>query len=1222
MIKRSFAILTILFFAFASSTFGASLQGNNASKSSLSNKKKVRVIVELDQEPTIEHAQKARKLFKDLPKSEQDQLEKKAKNNQQEIIKKAEKDQLQLKVLNQFTTVVNGFSASVPYENIKKIAKMDGVAKVYISNEYKRPTTKPQMIYSKELVEAQRVWDNYKLKGEGIVVGIIDTGIDPTHKDLTLSSTKNMKLSKATVQNVIKQNKLTGKFINDKVPYGYNYYDQNDTILDIGSGASMHGMHVAGTVAANGDEQNGGIKGVAPEAQLLALKVFSNDPEYASTYSDIIIKAIDDGIKLGADVLNLSLGSAASFVEPDSPEQMAVKRAANNGIMLAISAGNSGHTTYGWDLNPFATNVDVGTVGAPGLVSEAFTVASFENKFIDLNQLSFTVDGKEDKVAYQPSNAKDPNQYNKTTFDIVNAGLGLPEDIEKVDLKGKYALIQRGKITFVEKMLNAQEAGAEGVIIFNNTDGYISMATDAKIDIPQLGILKADGEKLKAELESGKTAQVSFKGEKQKSANPNEDKMSDFTSWGVTPNLDFKPEITAPGGQILSTFNNNSYGMMSGTSMAAPHVAGGSALLLERLKSTKVAGIERVKLAKNMMMNTALPIIDKGPVNTEMKFNIPYSPRRQGAGLMQLHAALSTPVVVTEKKSNEAKVALKELANNKAAFQLKVKNVTNQAVEYNVALNVQTDLALEGMLGVVKDQLEAQPLKDVVVKINGAETNKVSVPANGESEISVELDASNAKVLSDDGESLVAATSVFPNGYFVEGFVTLKDVKDTNPTISVPYVGFNGKWDQAPIFDEPAWSENSLYGLTSIADEGKQLLGYDATAKNFSPEKVAFSPNGDQTQDLAIPAVSFLRNAKNVEVRVLDRNNKVLRTITKEDDIIKSYFDGGGEEDPYHFDESWGWDGKIGLKTASEGDYLIEVRAVIDYSNAKWQSIKLPIKLDVTAPVLKASFEPTSNSVSIVEATDAKGGSGVKHLDILVDGKSILDKKLSPDTKAFTLPKALSKQQTLNVVAYDYAGNKKDVALQSTVDQTPPDVHVMSPEAIKPVNTREIVVAGYVKEPSGLKSLTIDGKKVEFSFNEEKSEYEFSTTLKYKTDGVKNYKITAVDQKGNNISFSRTVIVDATKAKITVSNVPKSVSKKTKSIKVNVTIEDNFDQINAQLNGNHILTNTFKEPYQMRPYKKTLKGVELKLQDGNNKFVFTVKDLGGNVTTKTIYIKK
>ena len=133
-------------------------------------------------------------------------------------------------------------------------------------------------------------------------------------------------------------------------------------------------------------------------------------------------------------------------------------------------------------------------------------------------------------------------------------------------------------------------------------------------------------------------------------------KMSDFTSWGITPNLDFKPEITAPGGQIYSTANNNEYQIMSGTSMAAPHVSGGSALVLQRVDAEfGLSGAARSKLAKKFLLNTSKQVEFDGAL---------VSPRRQGAGLMQLHAALSTPVTVTDSKSGEAKVALKEVTDN------------------------------------------------------------------------------------------------------------------------------------------------------------------------------------------------------------------------------------------------------------------------------------------------------------------------------------------------------------------------------------------------------------------------------------------------------------------------------------------------------------------------------------------------------------------------------
>ncbi len=196
-------------------------------------------------------------------------------------------------------------------------------------------------------------------------------------------------------------------------------------------------------------------------------------------------------------------------------------------------------------------------------------------------------------------------------------------------------------------------------------------------------MLKSNGDEIAAALQDGQAVTITFEGENATIENPDAGKMSEFTSWGLTPNLDFKPEITAPGGQILSTLNDNEYGIMSGTSMAAPHVAGGGALVLERVDNEfGYENADRVNLAKNLMMNTS----------TQIEFeDALVSPRRQGAGMMQLHAALSTPVVVTESATNEAKVALKEVTENTVSFELTATNYTDEAVSYEANVNVQTD---------------------------------------------------------------------------------------------------------------------------------------------------------------------------------------------------------------------------------------------------------------------------------------------------------------------------------------------------------------------------------------------------------------------------------------------------------------------------------------------------------------------------------------------------
>jgi len=936
-------------------------------------------------------------------------IEGKAIAEQKAVKGKMKDKKIKSKEINDVTTIVNGFSADVKYRDIDQIKAIEGVKSVEVVNEYKRPQEKPDMIYSKELVQAQEAWRNYGYKGEGMVVGIIDTGIDFDHKDMKLTDPSKEKLTKSKVEGLVADNGLPGKFYTDKVPYGYNYFDKNDTVKDLGAGASMHGMHVAGTVAANGDEDNGGIKGIAPEAQLLALKVFSNDQSIGSTYGDIYVKAIDDAIKLGADVLNMSLGSPSGFVNAKSPEQQAVKRATENGVVMSISAGNSTYFGSGY-YYPLTSNPDYGVVGSPSVADESISVASYENTNMVTDGLKYTIDGITNNAAYLSAGQTHPNTVEQKTFDVLAAGLGGPEDFAGKDFKGKYALVQRGTYNFVDKALNAQKAGAAGVIVYNNQEGIVNMASDPAITIPQLFMLKNDGDTLRAALNSGKTVKISFDDVKTSIPNPDAGKMSAFSSWGVTPSLDFKPEITAPGGQIYSTLNDNKYGLMSGTSMAAPHVSGGSALVLERVdKDFGVDDSDRVSLAKNLLMNTSKPVLFDGEF---------VSPRRQGAGLMQINSALTTPVVVTESKSNVGKVALKEVKNGKVTFQLTAKNLTNKTARYNLSINAQTDSPVQNGSDLINAPNDVGALdldKYVDFKINGKAKDQVVVPAKKDVKINITMDAKAAQKY---------LNSKYPNGFWLEGFVQLTDPTDNNPTLTVPYVGFDGQWDKAPIFDKPMWDAKTYYGytgvLTSLSGGDYGFLGGDIKTGDTDPAKIAFSPNGDGVQDDALPILSFLRNAKNVTLYVLDSKKHRVATIVNEGDMYKDAYDSGNGS-MYTLDPNFVWDGKIKGKTAKEGQYYLQVEGVIDYRAAKPQTIELPLKLDVTKPKLDVKFDVKSKNLT-VHASDEKNGSGLSYWDVFVDGKSVTNKAYFSEADTNFNVGDIS-GHTVQVVAFDNAGN-------------------------------------------------------------------------------------------------------------------------------------------------------------------------------------------------------
>ncbi|WP_419961111.1 S8 family serine peptidase [Psychrobacillus sp. BM2] len=1222
-LKRTLLITTAFMLSFSPAAFGMTGSGANiASKKNLPSlelqkpelnlperlvnpedpDEKVRIIVELEQAPTIEKATKKGVLYKQLKPSERESLEATVTDEQIDVQDSITDTAPSIEYLENFTTVFNGFSAEVEAKYVDEIADTAGVKAVYESTEYARPTEKPEMKYSKELVQAHEAWNDYGKTGEGMVVGIIDTGIDPSHKDMVLTNDSTGEITKSEVSALLADGSIKkGEYFTSKVPFGWNYMDGNNEILDIGPDASMHGMHVAGTVGANGDEENGGIKGVAPEAQLLALKVFGNDPGFASTYGDIYVKAIDDSLKLGVDVINMSLGSTAGYVDANNPEQQAVKRATENGVLVSISAGNSALFGDGY-FYPYAENQDYGLTGSPSVSKESLGVASFENSTLTAYSYAYQIDGVEaGRALYLLANNADPLKKLSGKVGVIDAGLGKPEDFAGKDFKGKIALIKRGDIGFVDKGINAQAAGAAGVIIYNNAAGTINMASDPGITIPYMFSLKADGDALKAALSGGKSVTVQYDGQFTNTANPTAGLMSDFSSWGPTPNLDFKPEITAPGGNIFSTLNNDKYGLMSGTSMAAPHVSGGAALILERVDGDfGVTGSDRVQLAKNLLMNTAKPVVFAEYRDGTNEY---VSPRRQGSGLMQLANALETDVVVTETTTGEAKVALKEIKDNKFTFTLKAKNFSNEEKTYNVNTQVQMDAPAPAGGGLYVND----PNNDgQFVLIEGEEVEitapeSVTIPGNGTTDISISVDVTFMAELFE---------SVYTNGFFVDGFVTLTDTEEDatgNVPLTVPFFGFNGEWDDAPIFDYFAWDPMYYWGYTALADEQGMFIDGGG---NFDTSRFGFSPNGDGVRDKAIPAFSLFRNAKEFKVEVLDSDRNKLRTIKTSKNLTKHYI----STNPYTYNTSYGWDGKINNKAAADGDYIIQLSGVIDFEGAEWQSIQFPVKVDTVAPTADVEFDPETKTVTIANLSDTEGGTGADYWQVLVNGKIVTD-ELSVLDSEIVVDSITNKDSNITVKVWDAAGNFKNYSfdLESEEETENPVIFIDTPEFFDAFDTNEILVSGHVDDASKILSVTVNGEEAEF----DGINFTYTLTL---DDGVKDVIVATEDEFHNSMQITRKIFVDTQVPSVQVkNNYPKNT--KSETVKVNVTVADNFDEISLYVNGDERFAQALSEPYKMDGFSKEIE-VDLALVNGNNEFTFEVEDLVGHKTTETITINK
>lgn len=1166
---------------------------------------KVRIIVEVEGQTPVEYATKAGKLYKELSEDTKSSIVSKLQKQQNNVKDKMKSKNIKMTHKLSFSTAFNGFSGEVQYADIAKIEAIAGVKNVYLANEYNRPEETPDMKTSHNYIQSNQTWADAKLKGEGMVVSVIDTGVDPSHKDFVLSDNSTAELTKAETDALVEEEGLKGKFYSDKVPYGYNYYDQNEQILDLGPDASMHGMHVAGTVAANGDVAAGGIKGVAPEAQVLGMKVFSNDPNFPSTWSDVYLAAIDDSIKLGADVLNMSLGSTASFYEAESAENLAITRAVDNGIVASISAGNSGHIGYGWD-DPFLKNPDIGVVGAPGLNTDSIQVAASGNDAF-LYQHAFTLDGSDSSfVGYGIDDWTELASNENLELVSLGGKLGKPEDYKGVDVSGKVVVVKRGELSFYDKTQYAAEAGAAGIIVYNN-GGSTFFENQGGWHVPFMLIQTQEGLDLEAAIAAGNTKLNVSQASKKEDAEMG--RMTDFTSWGTTPSLEFKPEITAPGGKITSTLNDNKYGVMSGTSMAAPHVAGGSALVQQYLQSderfSELSAGERTRLAKVLLMNTADSIDD---LNGQ-----PFSPRRQGAGMMQTYSAVDTPAVVVDSETGEGKVELKDFTAKQFDMTLTATNLSDKEVTYSVDTSVLTDYFYQVDGDEDRNALIAADMLDAVV--NAPET--VTVPAGESVDFTVSVDLENAKIPGQDKDGKETSYDL-KEDIFVEGFVTLTDADGAEdgelvPTLNVPYMGFYGEWDRPEIVDGfQDLGEAKYFGVKGFND---MLFGEEGNFTSLVPGKEFYpvSPNGDGFYDDVYPLPAFLRNAAEVQYNVLDENGKFLRRVLMEKDVVKTYYDAGSGS-YYSFNPVRSWDGTVKSETVKDGLYYYEMKSVVDYEGAEWQSKKIPVYVDTTAPEVTASFDSETATISW-EAKEE--GTGVESYVVFVNGK--LTQTVAAEVTSVQLENVPEKA-LIEVAAVDFAANVGfDAAAVGDTEMPLIFLEDFGPEPYGAYNEKEVPVKGYVTDDFVVEKITVNDQEIEFKFNEEKGRYDFDATTSFEEDGFYDVIVTALDYSGKDFSISRKVFIDTTAPEITV-DAPAKVNKSTEEVKLKLNLKDNFNVLSLYVDDNHEYVLPFTSPVDVQQTANEDVEVTLPLVVGENKFTLRLQDLGGNETTKEVTI--
>ena len=802
--------------------------------------------------------------------------------------------------------------------------------------------------------------DQVAQKGEGKVIAVIDTGVDTTHQAFTgaLAGTPALTPQKvAALSSQLGEGK-TGVYISQKFPFAYDYADSDNDASPREGGSGFHGTHVAGIAAGNADK----IIGTAPDAQVIVAKVTRSEDD--ALLDSALLASLDDMLILHPDVINLSLGWTAGMDnEADTVYATVYKKLQDAGITVNAAAGNAFSTGYGNNSGkglPYASDPDSSVIDEPATYSSVVAVASVENALI---RNAFTVNGKD--IGYQRSRGMNGEKVAyfsdlpAGTYEYVDAGFASEEDVAALKekypdgLAGKIALVSRGKMTYQKKVENLYDLHPAGILVYNNVSvGSLIIMNLTTQDLPAAFISQADGQ---AMLDAPEHKLSIAEGQVLPQSSIYE--ASEFSSWGVSPDLRLKPEIAAPGGNVFSSIPNGAYEQTSGTSMATPQMAGISAIVLQRVQSdplfASMSARQQADVVQNLIMGTARPLTDAAQTTGAL-----YSPRKQGAGLVDALAATTSSVYPTVVGAPEQSRPKADLGDGTKGwhFDVTLHNLSGTAATYELSSQALSEIVDGGFFTEHSSDWRG---RGVEVAYSGAasasaEGATVTVPASGEATVGIDVTPGS------EFASYVADNT--PNGTFLDGFVRFASKSDGQPDLAVPYLGFYGDWGKAPIFDALA-SVGGAHTRASDIVNGQTgtSLGYNPLVKaadrsgNPNPQRYVISRStASGAPTILEPRTGTLRSVHALTSTYTNEAGETVFSVTNHQNWKSVYLTSTEENtwvEAYH--ESTAFDANAEkFAQMPDGMYTLRIAASNDGPSSARQSISYNFRLDTKAPVI------------------------------------------------------------------------------------------------------------------------------------------------------------------------------------------------------------------------------------------------------------------------------
>lgn len=814
-----------------------------------------------------------------------------------------------------YSAVMNGFTVNASADSMEKLKKINGIKAVevikerdyFFANENSSELVSTAEVQSENQIEdteEKSVSDtayssklsssfrsminasavnNEGYTGKGMLIAVIDSEFNTKHnffsaypESCALTSQELSQLYSKTLFNTNPDYGYDSLYISPKIGFAYDYACDNTVTADENL---EHGTAVAAAAAGNnGKDGIDEYKGIAYDSQLALMKVAKERDDCGKIYAETpdVIAALDDSVKLGADIINISFGYMRSS-ENKKIYQPIIEKINNIGIYVVCASGNESFNGSSFTSSdyPYASDIDYGTENYLAGIDGVITVGSTDN--IVYEKRYFSVGNKE--IFYTDISKKklcDLGETNNKTLQYIYLDAdGRREDYSDIDTANKLVIINKSEMEADEIYNIAEEYSAAALAVIDDDKAEDALLSVSSGSIPFVIIENKDAsffqENPSGNVKIGAFGKLYY-GEDKRT-------VSADTSYGMTLSSQLSSRVLACGEQIFSASANGDTDFYNGSSFAASSVSGACALIKQYINNnnSKYTEAMNADAVKAVLLSTSEPI-EYGKNTLDEQLYI--SPRLQGSGVMNIDHAVNTAAFVTNINGKAFSENIGSSKSGEYEFEFEIHNLSSYDRSYEISYALQTDRHKSDSSEQAVNTLKPYSLyskSDVKITVKNKSVKSVTVKKGETIKVNVKIKLEEAE--------MKKLMQYFTNGFYVDGYIFLYNRED-NIKLNAPFNGFCGEPEKLDPFNklilENDENETEFKSrIIAVAENGSVFKSCELSEENG---KIYFSrnivknvlENNSYGSAFILPDFYFLRDVYDLTVTVSDINGEAV----------------------------------------------------------------------------------------------------------------------------------------------------------------------------------------------------------------------------------------------------------------------------------------------------------------------------------------------------------